>query len=165
MLKHSTGLRLYDVTVRLVLVVLGRFEGGSCMVSVTHFHLYGIELITTSPKPSIVFQGPSYRHVTHDVGIPESWDGRETKNYWLSWILEVCFIREDPPEVCLKHRRGSGWATPPAVQEYVAKDICTQKNVNWKRNDKNLNQLSRVWSGVPIEDWKGPGMLAKGELS
>ena len=37
LLKHSAGLRQHGLTVRLVLVVLGRVEGAGYMVPIMHF--------------------------------------------------------------------------------------------------------------------------------
>ena len=111
-LKHSAGLRPQDLIVRPVHVVLGRVEGAGYMVPVTHFHCWGLEVITTPPKPGNVFQVPCTDMFSMMWVFLNHGDRRETGNRLLSWILRVCFIIQDPPEARLKCWRGSGWATP-----------------------------------------------------
>ena len=64
--------------------------------------------------------------------IPEAFEkiirgnGREARNYSLLGIFYLCRTRQHPSEACLKRRRGSKWAFPPAVKNYTTKSIHTQ---------------------------------------
>ena len=53
-------------------------------------------------------------------------NGQEAHNYSLLGTLYLCRTGQHPPEMRLKHRRGSRWASPPVVKNYTAKSTHTQ---------------------------------------
>ena len=66
MLKRTAGLRPHGLTVRLVLVVLGRVESAGyifpSLMPQSDYH---------TSQALNCFPGPSYRQVQHDVSFPE----------------------------------------------------------------------------------------------